>query len=350
MVAAALISPDLRDNAPRQYAYWEALRSTLAAIPGVTGVGLANWTPMAGGGASFVDIQGRTDANDGAAFRVVSDGYLEAIGVPLIAGRMIAEHDAAGSAPVAVINRAMAQRYWPGENPIGQRLRATSMEDFGRGLAPWRTVVGVVGDIRHGGFESEVRPEMYVPHRQVAAYWIVGLTAAVRSGMPIELVLPEIRARARRVDPNVAVDVGSLQGRASDRIAPQRMMMTLLGVFGAVSLLLAAMGTYGLLSYLVANRTRELAIRAALGATRSKLVALVVLGGVGLIGTGVILGIAGALAMSRLLSSQLVDVGPLDPVALGGAVAVIAVAALLAALVPALRASAANPSLTLRSE
>jgi ABC-type antimicrobial peptide transport system permease subunit len=117
-----------------------------------------------------------------------------------------------------------------------------------------------------------------------------------------------------------------------------------------VSLLLAAMGTYGLLSYLVANRTRELAIRAALGATRSKLVALVVLGGVGLIGTGVILGIAGALAMSRLLSSQLVDVGPLDPVALGVAVAVIAVAALLAALVPALRASAANPSLTLRAE
>lgn len=176
------------------------------------------------------------------------------------------------------------------------------------------------------------------------------MTAVVRSSIPIASLLPEIRARARAVNTGVAVEVGTMAARAGQGVAPQRMTMSVLSMFGAVSLLLAALGTYGLLSYLVANRLREMAVRAALGATRAKLVALIVLGSSGLIGAGVAIGLAGALALSRVLESQLVDVRHTDPAAFASSAAVIAGAALLAALVPALRASGADPAEALRAE
>ena len=349
-VEAALVAPGLRDDPARQYAYWDALRASLASIPGVTSVGVANWTPMGGAGTSFIDVEGSDQPNSGAGFRVASDGYVEAIGVPLIAGRLIAEADDSGSTPITVVNRVMAERFWPGESPVGKRVRATSMEDFGQGRAPWRTVVGVVGDVRHGGFDSEIRPEMYVPHRQVAPYWITSMTAVVRSDLPIERVIPVIQQRARAVDPRVAVEIGSLEQRAAARVAPQRMTMSLLGFFGAVSLLLASLGIYGLLSYVAANRTREMAIRAALGATRGKLVALIVVGASGLVVVGITAGLAAALAMARVLESRLVDIARVDPVAFASGAAVIAGTALLAALVPAVRASSADPADALRAE
>lgn len=350
MVEAALVAPGLRDEPERQYAYWETLRRSLSAIPGVTHVGLANWTPMGGGGTSFIDIEERDRPNSGAGFRVASEGYLEAIGVPLLVGRLLSVDDDASSPRVAVVNRTMAQRYWPDGSPMGKRVRATSMEDFGAGPAPWRTVVGVVGDVRHHGFESDAGPEMYVPFRQVAPYWIVGMTAAVQARLPIERLIPVIRVHARRANPNVAVEVTSLERLVSERIAPQRMMMSLLGLFGTVSLLLAALGTYGLLSYVVANRAREMAVRAALGATRARLVGLVFCSAATLIGAGLVVGLVGAAAVSRVLETQLVQISRTDPVAFGGAVAVIAATAVLATLLPALRASAAKPAEALRAD
>jgi predicted permease len=348
-VEAALVAPGFRADSSRQFAYWEALRESLGAIPGVDTLGLANWTPLGSGGASFIEVEGSDVPNPGAGFRVVSDGYLEALAVPLIAGRTISERDVAGSMPVTVINRAMAQRFWPGQIALGKRIRATSMEDLGRGRAPWRTVVGIVGDVRNDGFGGDIREEMYVPHRQ-APYWIVGMTAVVRGTVPVERLLPEIRARARAVDASVAVEVGTMSRRVTERIAPQRMIMTLLGLFSGVSLLLAAMGTYGLLSYLVATRTRELAVRAALGATSMKLIALVVSGASVLIAAGVALGVGGALALTRTLESQLVEVSKTDPLAFATGVVVIGVTALLAALIPAIRASAPDPARALRTD
>jgi predicted permease len=349
VVQADLTAPEFRADTAARFAYWDALRSSLEGAPGVAAVGLANWTPLGNAGTSFIEMEGADLPEGGAGFRAASDGYLEALEIPLIAGRSIQERDVLGAPLVAVINQAMAQRYWPGRNPIGARVRAVSMEAPTRGGAPWRTIVGVAGNVRHDGFDDDVSPEMYVPVRQ-AAYWSGSMTAVVRGNVSVERIVPELTTRARAVNPNVAVAVGTMSRRAAGLVASRRMTVSLLGLFGVVSLLLAALGTYGLLSYAVAQRTREMAVRAALGATRGQLIAMIVGGASAMIAVGVVAGAAGSVALSRVLESQLVDVGSTDPLSYGSAIAMIVVAALLAALIPAARASRADPAEALRLE
>jgi len=267
-----------------------------------------------------------------------------------VAGRALTAKDDASSEPVALISAETARRYFEGENPIGQRVREPQMESVNANPVPWRTIVGVVNAVRHFGFESEPSSEIYVPFRQVGEYWTRGMTAVVSGEVPVARLLPEITAAARAVDRDVAVDISTMSERARNNTATKRMIVTVMSVFGFVALLLAALGTYGLLSYAVAQRGRELAIRSALGATRAQLIRMV-FGGVGrIVVAGLAAGVALALALTRLIESQLVDVAPTDAAAFGASIAAIVVAAAMATWVPARRAGRADPSEALRGE
>ncbi|MEP6833011.1 MAG: ADOP family duplicated permease [Gemmatimonas sp.] len=348
---ATLTGSTFRGDTARQFAYWSELRRNLRAIAGVTHVGVANWTPLSMGGTGSIEIQERPEPKIPTSFRVVSDDYLEALGVPLIAGRMINASDNEAGEKVAIISLAVAKHFWPNESAIGKVVRSPSMEQtYSKAGAPWRTVIGVVGDVRHWGFEHDVDAEIYVPYRQVATYWVANMTAVVSSARPIQQLLTTVSSTAKSVNRDVAVDVGTMETRAHDNTATRRMVVTLLTAFGTLALLLAALGTYGLLAYGVAQRGREMAIRSALGATRSQLMRLI-FGGVGrIVLAGISVGVASAFALTQVIESQLVDVSRTDNFAFGLSVAVVVLSAMLATWVPARRAGKADPTDSLRGD
>ncbi len=330
-------------------AYWQRLLQSVREGPGVAAAGLANWVPLGAGGTSFIDIAGKDVPNAGAGYRVISEGYLEAMRIPLLEGRELDERDDAGTPRVALINRRMAGMYWPGESPLGKMVRAPSMEQIDpRFPAQWITIVGVVGDVRHWGYESLPQPEMYVAYRQVAAWRQVGLTLVVRGASGSADLLRLVRDRIHAVDPSVAADLGYLEARAERATASRRFSMTMLSLFGLLSLALAAIGVYGVLAFAVAQRTRELAVRAALGADRRTLHRLVMGSGARVVAAGVVVGLAGSFVMARLVRSLLFDVGAHDPVVLTAAVVTIFGVGMLAALLPAHRATLIDPMTALR--
>ncbi len=344
-----LVSPEYSEGNERVLAYWEAVTDALRATPDAGRVGLSNAIPTGIGGVSFIELPDRADPGAGASYRLVSEDYFEALRVPLLRGRPIGADDRLGREPVAVINQAMADELWPSANPIGQRVRAPSMEAywFDDG-APWRTIVGVVGNIRQGGFETESRAEMYVPYRQMP--WMArAMTAVVKVESGAARTRTEaIRATIRDVDPSLAVDVTTLEDRIGARLGERRLIAGLLGAFAFAALALAALGLYGVLSFAVERRTREVAIRSALGASRGHLIRLVVNGALRVVLFGTLVGLVLALGARGVLDSLLLDVSPLDPVAyLGAGVCLLAVA-VAAALIPARRAARLDPMEALR--
>jgi predicted permease len=301
--------------------YWSNLLRTMREISGVEAAGLANWVPLVRGGTGFIEVAGKEIPGAGAGYRVVSDGYFDALGMTLLAGRSFDERDVTGSPRVAVINRRMAERYWPGQSPLGQHVRATSMEPGANGApAPWITVIGVVSDVRHFGYESEPAPEMFVLYRQLMPAWrINSLTALVRGAGSEERLIGAVREGLRAVDPLIPADIGFLQSEAARVTASRRFAMTVMSIFGGLSLLLAGVGVYGVLAFSVARRTRELAVRAALGADRRNLLSLVIGSGARVIAAGVVAGVVGALLLSQVVASLLYQVSPRDPMVLAGA-------------------------------
>jgi predicted permease len=349
VVTAETTLPPTRYRDPQgQVGYWETTLAALRAIPGVTAAGAANWVPLGGGGTGFVEIGGRDVPGAGAGYRAVSDGYFDALGIPVLAGRAIDHTDGASRAPVAVINQAMAEAYWPDENPIGRTVRAVSQEGFLDG-APWLTIVGVVGNVRHWGAETDVQREMYVAYQRVA-WRAVSMTAVVRGTLPTVELLPQVRRVVRAADPEVAVEVTTLGAKLSRSLASRRFIMSVLTGFGGVALLLAAVGLYGLLSYAVAQRSRELAVRAALGAKPVQLLGLVFKGASIVVLIGGAIGLVGALAVSRAMTGLLVDIAPTDLASYLTSTLVLGGAAVLAVLIPAARAARLDPMRVLQAE
>jgi predicted permease len=319
------------------------------AIPGVEAVGAATWAPFSSAGAGFIDIAGRNVSGAGAGYRVVTEDYLRALDVRLLAGRYFDASDGNGSERVVIINRRMADEYWPGENPVGKLVRATSQE---RGLsgatAPWLRIIGVVGDIRHWGPEVDPRPEMYVSWRQVKRG--LSLTVIVRGKGQLGLLEAAMRDQLRRVEPQVAADFGSLDGRLASMLVPRQMTMSLLTAFAAIAVVLAGLGVYGVLSFAVAQRTREIAIRGALGATHMQILGMVMRDAVRLTSLGVVVGLGAALALARGLESMLVDVTSSDPLTYGVSATILAISASIAALLPAVQAARLDPAIALKSD
>jgi putative ABC transport system permease protein len=229
-------------------------------------------------------------------------------------------------------------------------VRARSMEVLvKRPMPDWLTIIGVVGDVRTYGLEEEVRPEMYVYFRQTPS-WTTGMTVLVRANRPADKLLGDLRRAARTVDPNVAVDVGTLGDLLRGTLATRSLSMSLLSAFAGVAMILAALGIYGVLSYAVAQRTREIAVRTALGAQRSQVLRLVLVSGLKVVAVGVLFGAVAARWLTRALESMLVDVSPVDPLSFVLAIVLLVLVCIGAILVPSLRATRLDPNIALQAE
>jgi len=334
--------PDNRSRA----AFVQQVVQRFQSIPGVQSAAAISRLPLTSGNSSRgVSISGRpTDGTgDGpnADYRVISSDYFRTIGTPLLKGRAFTEADNTNAPPVAIINESMAKQYWPGEDPLGQRLRIDTDD-------PWMEIVGVVGDVKHFGLDTESRSEFYVPYLNDP--WPF-MTAVVRTtGSPNGL--PDaMRNEVWAVDKEMPVsDIKTMEQLLSASIARRRFNMLLLGIFASVALLLAAVGIYGVISYSVTQRTHEMGIRMALGAKPSDVVKLVVGQGIALTLTGVGIGLAGAFALTRVLASLLFEVGTTDLATFVGISLLLTGVALGACFIPARRAAKVDPMVALRYE
>ena len=347
------------DTPAKVRAFYGELVQRLEAIPGVRSAAAVRALPMTGrleiGDWSFV-VDGRYSNPPTPADRVTADwqtltpGYFETLRIPVLQGRPIELQDRAEATPVVVINRTLARLAWPGQDPIGQRV----LLGGGKVDSVWRTVVGVVGDVRHRGLTATPRPEMYLPHAQFPAGSGTPertLRVVLRAnGDPNALAGP-MRAALAELDPAVPlVDLQTMEQALGAWAAERRLTMILVAAFAALALILGAVGVYGVMAHLVVQRTREIGIRIALGAVPREILALVIGQGAWLALAGVTIGVGGALAASRLLGRLLFQVTPTDPATYAGTALTLLGVAALAALVPALRATRTDPVEALRSE
>jgi putative ABC transport system permease protein len=335
---------------PRRLAFYETLEQRLAALPEVASVGLAQGTPFSGW-----DVQAAMMAEGWPApqpgedfvshYQYVSPTFFSTIGVPLVRGRGLSERDRGGARAVGVINQTFARRAFPNEDPIGKRVRIGGPDS----RDPWVTIVGVVGDYRHYRLPQPMGPALYMPQTAWAPYTQT-VVIRVRSGAPTS-VLPAARRVLSELDPDVPpYRIETFEQATAASLWRQRFQGVVVGVFAALAVILAAVGIYGVVSYAVAQRTRELGVRVALGAQVGDIVGLVLRQGAGLAARGVALGLLGGAVLTRYLESLLYEVRPRDPavfvlVALGlGAVALVAVS------VPAWRATSVDPLVAMRPD
>jgi putative ABC transport system permease protein len=319
-------------------------------LPGVLAAGAVRVLPLSRPiGDWSIRIEGRPYVpaeNPNADFQAVTPGYFEAMRLRLVRGRVLAAADREGTLPVAVINQAMAERYWPGEDAIGRQFM------MGTDDKPWLTIVGIVGNVRHNAVIEEPRAEMYVAHAQLPGHIRStprGMSLVVRTvGDPLA-VASGIREAVRAVDHNLPVsDIRAMAGVAAQALAQPRFLTLLLAIFAAAALALAAVGIYGTISLLVTERGREMGIRLALGADRASVIRLVLGQGVRLAAIGLALGLAAAVALSRVLSGVVYGVALLDPLTFLGAPVVLTLVAVLACVAPAWRAASVAPAVTLK--
>jgi predicted permease len=344
------IALDAEYNDPaRTDSYHANILEQLQALPGVLAAGAVDFLPLAGT-SNFNDFHVfGVDGNRNAGNVIATPGYIEAMGIPLLRGRAFEQRDTRESEGVAIVNAALAELAWPGESPIGQRLTM----GWESGDEPnVRTVIGLVGDVRHGGLNEDARPEIYVPLAQVP--WPSrSFTVVLRTAGDPLAVVESARRTIWSVDANQPIyDVRTLERvvRESSAVFLARIIAGALTIFGAMALLLAALGLYGVISYSVARRTYELGVRAALGAERSDLLGLVFRHGALLVLAGLGVGLLAALGTGRVIASMLFGVDAIDPLTFAGVAVTLLLVATIALAVPALRAARISPITALRSE
>jgi predicted permease len=275
------------------------------------------------------------------------------MGIPIVQGRSFQASDVASTGLVAVVNETLVNTFWKGLNPIGQRLRPSSRDD----KAPWYTVIGVAKDVKQGGVDKKTGTEFYFFDDQVAVQpppnnFVPGLMNVVlRTTLPPATLRGTIEGAVRESDPTIpVVRLQDMNTVFDDSITRPRLLAQLLGGFAGLALLLAAIGTYGVLSYMVAERRREIGIRMALGADQGSVLAQVMRQGLTLTTVGIIAGLAGAFALNRLITSLLFGVQPTDPTTIVAVVATITLVAAIACWLPAWRASRVDPNVVLRDD
>ena len=328
-----------------QINFFNALEGRISNLPGISKAGLTIILPMSGiNSDSSFDIEGRP--NDAAhpgpdeEIRLVSADYFQTLEIPLRRGRFFNAGDKLDSPPVVLINQALAQRYWPNDDPVGKRIRLPTSSG-----PVWATIVGIVGDLRHRGLDQPVKPEFYVPLTQ-APYSSVILV--VRSKQDPVSLTSAIRQEVQAIDRAQPIaHVRTLEAVISDSVAPRRLSVVLLTVFAGVALLLASIGIYGVMSFLVVQRTHEIGVRMALGAQRGDVLRLVIFHAGLLIGTGTVIGLVIALLGSSVLRSALYQTSALDLTTFLFVTLTLALVALFASYFPAQRATRADPMIAL---
>jgi len=278
-------------------------------------------------------------------YRVVTPDYFRALEIPIVSGRAFASADNSKSMRVAIINRALARRYFPGEDPIGKRV---TTDDPRESSAVWLTIVGVVGDVRHRGLAEEPEPEMYVAHEQ---YPNRGMSFVIRVGLSPERIAPEVNDEIAALDPKLPIyNIRTMERMVSESIAQRRLSTMLFGVFAGIALVLASIGIYGVVSYNVAERGQEIAIRRALGAERAEILRMVIGQGMVPVVSGAGIGLGLAFVVARGLSGLLFDISRFDLAAYAVVPLLLGVVALLAIYVPARRAMRVDPIAALKYE
>jgi putative ABC transport system permease protein len=323
-------------------AAFSEIADRLSHVPGVLEASLISGGMPLGGSMSTTDLKvpGRTLTDDeGVSIRRVTPDYHRALRIPLEAGRLFTSADRKGAANVVIINEAAAKKYFPGENAIG---RTVSINDEDR------TVVGIVRDVHQSSVEIEPRTEAYVPVAQGPVYFA---ELVVHTGGDPYAVLPEVKAVVLTVLPAVPLrNVKTMEEVLGGRIAQRKLNMLLLGLFGLLGLVISAVGIYGVMAYVVSQRTREIGVRMALGATRAAVVRMVLANACGLVMTGLAVGGVGAWYLSSAAKSFLFKLDANDPRAFAAAIVLLAAAGLAASALPARRAATVNPMIALRAE
>ena len=334
---------------PRRLIFYEQLSERIRHLPGVESVGSTAWLPLTGGvGWGSITIEGYDPASGQsmiqADFRIASVGYFETMKIRLINGRFFTDQDTSDSMGVVIIDENMARTYWPDADPVGKRLKTGDANSD----APWLTVVGVVANVKQYALDTNSRVAFYWPHQQAPASYMY---VTVRTAGDPESQVAAVTDAARSIDGNVTVyDVKTMEQRLSDSLARRRFAMLALGLFAVLAMVLAAVGIYGVMSYSVTQRTREIGIRMALGAPSRDVLKLVVGQGMLLAAVGVSIGLASAFAATRLMTSLLFGVSATDPVTFVIPGVVLAGVALLACYIPARRATRVDPMVALRCE
>jgi predicted permease len=328
--------------------FYDRWLEEVSKIPGVRASGLTNQFPPMVFMQSRLAIEHRSGAADEgilAAYQTIaSSGAFDALGMKLVRGRFYDDRDTSLTPPVAVVNQAFAARFFSGEDPLGRRVRVG--EDPSEGQ--WITIVGVIADARNRGLDQVVAPELWSSYRQVGE-WNNQMHLLVRTEGDPRSIVPALREKLRALDPDLSMySVLTLEERFATVVFTRRFASLAMAALASMSLALAAMGLYGVIAFLVGERRRELGLRIALGADSRRLVGHVLGEALKLLGLGLALGLAGAFALTRFLSDMLFEVAPLDPASMAATVAVIVVAALAAALVPARRAALVDPVESLR--
>jgi putative ABC transport system permease protein len=342
--------PEAKYGEPEQITNFnrELLRR-IEAIPGVRSAAMIFKLPLAQGDASTMfEAEGQSldkSSRPSAGLRVATPGYFRTLGIPFVSGRDFNEHDQLKSPRVVIINETLAQRYFPGRDPLGRHLRpGVSIESE----PPWREIVGVTRSVRHRGLGQEPRPEFYLPQAQMPG---LPLTTVVRTAGEPLAIAGAVRSEVRSLDSQLPIDgVKTLDQYLAESVAQPRFNTLMLALFAGVALVLTSIGLYGIVAYSVIQRTPEIGVRMALGAQTGDVLRLILGQGIRLIMLGLAIGIIMSLALTRMMRSLLFDVSPTDVSTLVTISVILTVVALLACWIPARRAMRVDPMIALRRE
>jgi len=339
--------PNSKYKGPAVTNFYKQLTERIKALPGVEDVGTTYSLPMSSVALAWgpITIEGYVPKNSADFImsneRFVSPGYFSAMGVPLVKGRLFDARDVKDAQQTVIVNENLAQRFWPNQDPLGRRLERGDKE-------PWRTVVGVVRDTKEFSFDNEPPISIYHPHEQ---FPIGTMFLVVRSTVDASTLTSSVTKEIRALDPELpAFEFKTMEQRLSETLSRRRFSTFLLGVFAIVALMLAAIGIYGVMAYSVTQRTQEIGIRMALGAQPGKIMMMVVRHSFILVVLGVVIGLGGAFALTRVMSSLLYGVSATDAVTFTAPALVLGVIALLASYFPARRAASVDPTVALRNE
>ena len=334
----------------RRVAFFDEVLRGVRALPGVQSAAVAGNLPLTYNGDSMpIGVEGTADPppdqRPDVIYRAVGAGYFATMGIPIIRGRDFTDQDKGDTKYVVVIGEKTAQHFWPGQDPIGKRLKpGTTTSD-----APWREVIGVVKDVRQNDFVAQPKMQAYFSYRQLKD--LAPNALVIRTTIEPMSLATSVRNAIWAVDKDQPVaDIDTMDHIVSGAVARQRFSMLLLGLFAGLALILAAVGIYGVMSYSVAQRTREIGIRMALGAQRGDVLRMTVKQGLKLVGLGLLIGLIAAFLVTRVMASLLFGITATDPVTFLGISLILMAVAILASYIPALRATKVDPMIALRAQ